>query len=527
MSITATNPAWGTGGYFSGDKTVNTTGGTSITLNATNVMNQSGYLQIKSGGSFQSTTTKGEYIKSIAVDYQANNSYQILASVNGSSWTSIGTWNADHTATFTQSNGYKYFKIAASGGYTQLNSVTVQYYVVSVVDVTGIHSQPESYYVGETPNVNDFSLDVLMSDDTTSTVTPTSITLDTSTAGSNISGTATYSGASGTKTAAFTINIINRLVTGITVNLSTSSVSVGGTASATATITPSNATIKTVTWSSSDTSVATINSSTGAISAVAAGTCTFTAAATDGSGVTGTSTTFTVTSTPSKTLSSISLNTSGCTRVFNLGASFSYTGLIVTANYSDSTSATVTPTSVSSPTMTTAGEKTITVSYTESGTTKTATYKIIVNPEATFNSTNNSGGVSSYSNSWTNTTGGFTWNITNANNNNNGWNYIKMGSKNAAYVGTISTSAAVSYKVASVKVTIDAITSGSVNSITLYTSSNGSSWTSAGTFSKSTGTQTVTISSPSTSKYYRVSFDCAKSSNGVVTISKVQLVGTY
>ena len=78
------------------------------------------------------------------------------------------------------------------------------------------------------------------------------------------------------------------------------------------------------------------------------------------------------------TLSSITLNTSSVQKSFAVGDAFNYTGLIVTANYSDCENKTVTPTSVSSPDMSTTGDKTVTVSYIESGTTKTATYTITV-----------------------------------------------------------------------------------------------------------------------------------------------------
>lgn len=86
------------------------------------------------------------------------------------------------------------------------------------------------------------------------------------------------------------------------------------------------------------------------------------------------------------TLSSITLNTSSVQKSFSVGDAFNYTGLIVTANYSDCESKTVTPTSVSSPDMSTTGNKTVTVRYTESGTTKTATYTITVEaaPEYTM-----------------------------------------------------------------------------------------------------------------------------------------------
>ena len=83
-------------------------------------------------------------------------------------------------------------------------------------------------------------------------------------------------------------------------------------------------------------------------------------------------------------LSSISLNTSSVQTSFTTGSTFNYTGLVVTANYSNCSSKTVTPTSVSSPNMSTAGTKTITVSYTENGTTKTATYTITVTAPVTY-----------------------------------------------------------------------------------------------------------------------------------------------
>ena len=57
---------------------------------------------------------------------------------------------------------------------------------------------------------------------------------------------------------------------------------------------------------------------------------------------------------------------------------FSSEGLVVTAHYSDESTAVVTPTSISSPTMSTVGTKTITVSYTENNITKETSYNIEV-----------------------------------------------------------------------------------------------------------------------------------------------------
>ena len=84
-------------------------------------------------------------------------------------------------------------------------------------------------------------------------------------------------------------------------------------------------------------------------------------------------------SSATKTLDSISLDTSDTQTTFYVGDTFNYDDLVVTANYDDGSSDIVAPTSVSSPNMSTAGQKTVTVSYTEGDVTKTATYTITVN----------------------------------------------------------------------------------------------------------------------------------------------------
>ncbi len=84
------------------------------------------------------------------------------------------------------------------------------------------------------------------------------------------------------------------------------------------------------------------------------------------------------------TLTSISLSGT-YTTTFTQGDSFEHDGLIVTANYDDTTSKVVTgDASFSSPDMSTVGTQTITVSYTENGVTKEVTYDITVNDYATL-----------------------------------------------------------------------------------------------------------------------------------------------
>ncbi|MBR6864841.1 MAG: Ig-like domain-containing protein [Bacteroidales bacterium] len=79
---------------------------------------------------------------------------------------------------------------------------------------------------------------------------------------------------------------------------------------------------------------------------------------------------------PVATLESIAV--SGQKTEFTVGDTFVFDGK-VTATYSDGSTKTVSPTSVSEPDMTTAGTKEVTVSYTESSVTKTAKYDITVN----------------------------------------------------------------------------------------------------------------------------------------------------
>ena len=77
-------------------------------------------------------------------------------------------------------------------------------------------------------------------------------------------------------------------------------------------------------------------------------------------------------------LISISLYTKDVKKVFTEGETFSYDGLVVTANYSNCASKDVMPTSVSTPDLSTAGDKTVTVSYTENEITRQKTYSITV-----------------------------------------------------------------------------------------------------------------------------------------------------
>ena len=130
----------------------------------------------------------------------------------------------------------------------------------------------------------------------------------------------------------------------------------------------------------------------------------------------------------------------------------------------------------------------------------------------------------SYTGSFDATNEGFVVTAVAFNNNQNGWNgQIKCGRKGEASTGIITTKAAIDQPITKVSVTINAITADYVTSIKLYTSANSTSWTEAGSFTKSTGVQSVTLTNPTANLYYKIEFVCKSAkSNGVVAISKVE-----
>lgn len=153
-------------------------------------------------------------------------------------------------------------------------------------------------------------------------------------------------------------------------------------------------------------------------------------------------------------------------------------------------------------------------------------YKILSFPDD--NNANNS--VSSYTDSWTAIKDGFSWTISNFNNNQwkNSWTYIKCGSTKNASVAFISTTSSIDKSVSSVVVTIDKVTASSVNSIYLVVASDADFASEVETVTATsivTGDLTFPISEKKQKEgcFYKLVFDCAKASkkNGVVQVSKV------
>lgn len=117
---------------------------------------------------------------------------------------------------------------------------------------------------------------------------------------------------------------------------------------------------------------------------------------------------------PAATLTKIEL--SGQTTEFNVGDTFTFDGT-VTATYSDNSTKTVTPTSVSSPDMSVAGTPEVTVTYTEGEATATAKYTITVKAAtpvggAEYTLTPSAGSDNGYANAEDIVIDGITWNVT-------------------------------------------------------------------------------------------------------------------
>ena len=147
-----------------------------------------------------------------------------------------------------------------------------------------------------------------------------------------------------------------------------------------------------------------------------------------------------------------------------------------------------------------------------------------------FNSSYDDPSVTSYTDSWTATRNGKKWNLANFNNNNyqDYWAYIKCGRKKSASVATFSSDAALPEKISTVTVTIDKITVESVNSISLTVADDAQFETNAATYTAATlakGDLPFTIDKPAANKYYKLTFDCKKSSNGVIQVSKFVFSG--
>ena len=127
-----------------------------------------------------------------------------------------------------------------------------------------------------------------------------------------------------------------------------------------------------------------------------------------------------------------------------------------------------------------------------------------------FGPTYNSKGVQAYTSSWSTTNEGFTCNIVNANNNNNGWEYIKMGTS-----GSITTDSYIDKAITSVTLSVTAITASNIKSITLKVSNENTfpeESTTSISLDKSkfvTGDMEIAVPTPEANKFYQIAIEAS------------------
>ena len=172
-----------------------------------------------------------------------------------------------------------YVTVTSSGGSSPtVTSVSVSPSSLSL-DLNGTKTSTLTATVNGTNNP---SQTVTWSSSNTSVATVSAVGVVTAKATGNATITAT-SQADGTKSGTCTVTVTDSTVhvTGVTLNKNSTTLSVGGSETLIATVSPNNATNKSVNWSSSNTSVATV--SNGTISAKTTGSATITVTTVDGS----------------------------------------------------------------------------------------------------------------------------------------------------------------------------------------------------------------------------------------------------
>lgn len=143
----------------------------------------------------------------------------------------------------------------------------------------------------------------------------------------------------------------------------------------------------------------------------------------------------------------------------------------------------------------------------------------------------NSKSISSYTDTWNATCGGFTWTIKNFNNNKNGWNYVKCGSKNNASIAYIETQASIPELIDSVNVFIDKTSyPTSVEYVKLIVATDENFTNVIDVIEKDIKetlkhTINFVISAPAENCYYQLAFSNAQKTNGNIQLSKVEYYG--
>ena len=143
----------------------------------------------------------------------------------------------------------------------------------------------------------------------------------------------------------------------------------------------------------------------------------------------------------------------------------------------------------------------------------------------TFSADNNSGPISSYTDTWKVTCDGLVWSVENFNNNKNVWNFVRAGSKKFASVAALSTDAAMADAITKVVVTLNKADASKVNSFKLIVASDAdfTNVVEEVELTIAAGENTFALTNPTANCYYKLVIDCKQgTANGFVELAKVQ-----
>lgn len=143
----------------------------------------------------------------------------------------------------------------------------------------------------------------------------------------------------------------------------------------------------------------------------------------------------------------------------------------------------------------------------------------------TFSADNNSGPISSYTDTWKVTCDGLVWSVENFINNKNGWDFVRAGSKKFASVAALSTDAAMADAITKVVVTLNKADASKVNSFKLIVASDAdfTNVVEEVELTIAAGENTFALTNPTANCYYKLVIDCKQGTgNGFVELAKVQ-----
>lgn len=143
----------------------------------------------------------------------------------------------------------------------------------------------------------------------------------------------------------------------------------------------------------------------------------------------------------------------------------------------------------------------------------------------TFSADNNSGPIGSYTDTWKVTCDGLVWSVENFNNNKNGWDYVRAGSKKFASVAALSTDAAMADAITKVVVTLNKADASKVNSFKLIVASDAdfTNVVEEVELTIAAGENTFALTNPTANCYYKLVIDCKQgTANRFVELAKVQ-----